>query len=131
MDMEVRYNESTINRPEGDRVIDAPLVLVDIPSYIKQLKRERAWEENDRNSITVFKGDKLRIVLVAMHKKAEMHTDHPENVFSLQMIEGRIKLYTNEKTIKVGKDELFVIHENISYRIEAVKKAVFLLTVAE
>ncbi|MEO6452445.1 MAG: hypothetical protein ABIN97_00120, partial [Ginsengibacter sp.] len=91
--MEEKYNEATINRPEGDRPVDAPLVLIDIASFIKQIKNEKAWEENDRNSITVFKSDKLRIVIVALHKKAEMTTEHPRNILSIQMIKGKIKLF--------------------------------------
>ncbi len=129
--MEERHNEATINRPEGDRPVDAPAVLVDIPDLIKQLKKEKAWDKNDRNAITVFKSDKLRIVLVAMHKKAEMTTEHPENIFSLQVIEGKVKLKTGEKTIEVKEEGLFVLHANIPYKIEAVKKSIFLLTVVE
>ena len=64
---------------------------------MKQIKSEKAWDENDRNSITVFKSDKLRIVIVAMHKNAEMNTEHPQNILSMQMIKGKIKLYANEK----------------------------------
>ena len=129
--MEERHNEATINRPEGDRTVDAPVVLVDIPDLIKQLKKEKAWDKNDRNAITVFKSDKLRIVLVAMHKKAEMTTEHPENIFSLQVIEGKVKLKMGEKTIEVKEEKLFVLHANIPYKIEAVKKSIFLLTVVE
>ena len=129
--MQEKYNESTINRPEGERPISAPLILIDIPSYIKQIKNEKAWDENDRNSITVFKSDKLRVLIVALHKKAEMHTERPQNILSIQMIRGKIKLYTNEKTTVVEEDQLLVLHENISYRVEAVKKSVFLLTIIE
>ncbi|MEO6328538.1 MAG: hypothetical protein ABIO55_06390 [Ginsengibacter sp.] len=129
--MEEKYNESTINRPEGDRPVDAPLVLIDIASFIKQIKNEKAWDENDRNSITVFKSDKLRIVIIALHKNAEMSTEHPKNILNIQMIKGKIKLYADGKTIIVEKEQLFVLHENIPYKIEAVKKAVFLLTVIE
>ena len=129
--MEEKYNESTINRPEGERPINAPLMLIDIASYIKQIKNEKAWDENDRNSITVFKSDKLRILIVALHKKAEMQTERPQNILSIQMIRGKIKLRTDEKTTTVGEEQLLVLRENISYKIEAVKKAVFLLTVVE
>lgn len=129
--MEEKYNEATINRPEGDRQVDAPLVLVDIPSFIEQLKSEKAWDENDRNSITVFKSDKLRIVIVALHKNAEMHTEHPKNILNIQMLKGKIKLYVNEKSTVIEKEQILVLHENIPYRIEAVKKSVFLLTVIE
>lgn len=129
--MEERHNEATINRPEGDRPVDAPAVLVDIPDFIKQLKKEKAWDKNDRNAITVFKSDKLRIILVAMHKKAEMTTERPENIFSLQVIDGKVKLHTGEKSIEVREKELFVLHANIPYNIVALKKSIFLLTVVE
>lgn len=131
MNMEEKYNESTINRPEGDRPINAPSVLIDIPSFIKQIKGEKAWEDNDRNSITVFKSDKLRIVIVALHKNAIMQTEHPQNILSIQVIKGKVKLYTEEKTTVVEEEQLFVLHENISYKIEAVKKAFFLLNIIQ
>ncbi len=129
--MQEKYNEATINRPEGDRPVDAPSVLVNIPDLIGQIKDEKAWDKNDRNAITVFKSDKMRIVLVAMHKDAEMQTEHPKNIFSIQVIKGKIKLHTNEKSIEVEKEQLFVLHENIPYKVEAVKKSIFLLTVVE
>jgi quercetin dioxygenase-like cupin family protein len=129
--MEEKYNEATINRPEGDRPVDAPVVLIDIPDFIKQLKKEKAWDKNDRNAITVFKSDKMRVILVAMHKKAEMTTEHPENIFSLQVIDGKVKLHTSEKTIEVREEQLFVLHANIPYKVEALKKSIFLLTVVE
>ena len=129
--MEERHNESTINRPEGERPVNAPLVIVDIPKFIKKIKKEKAWDKNDRNAITVFKSDKLRIILVAMHRKAEMTTERPENIFSLQVLDGKLKLYSSEKTTNVCEDELFVLHADIPYKIEAVKKSIFLLTVVE
>lgn len=129
--MEEKYNEATINRPEGDRPVDAPVVVADIPDFIKQIKDEKAWNKNDRNAITIFKSDKLRIVLVAMHKDAEMHTERPENILSAQVIKGRINLTAGEKSNTVEKEQLFVLHENIPYKIKAEKKSIFLLTVVE
>ena len=127
--MEERHNESTINRPKGERPVDAPVVVVNIPEFIKKIKKEKAWDKNDRNAITVFKSDKMSIILVALHKKAEMTTERPENIFTLQVLDGRIKLHTDAKTIDVREEELFVLHANIPYKIEAVKKSIFLLTV--
>lgn len=129
--MEEKYNESTHNRPEGDRQVDAPVIEIDIPDFIKRIKKEKAWDKNDRNAITVFKSDKLRVVIVGMRKKAEMTTERPENIFSLQVLDGRIKLYTQEKTIEVREKEMFVLHANIPYKIVAVKKSLFLLSVVE
>lgn len=129
--MDEKFNEATKNRPAGDRLVDSPVVLMDIPSFIKQLKSEKAWDENDRNSITVFKTGKMRIVIVALHKNAEMTTDHPDNVFSLQVIEGKIKLFANNDTVEVRKEQVIALHDKISYRVQALKKSVFLLTLTE
>lgn len=129
--MEERHNEATKNRPEGDRPVDAPVVHIDIPDFVKRIKREKAWKKNDRNAITVFKSDRLRVVLVVMRKKAEMTTERPENIFSVQVLDGKIKLHAGEKPIDVSQDEMFVLHSNIPYKVEAVKKSIFLLTVVE
>ncbi len=126
-----RHNEATTNRPKGDRQVDAPLLLINIPDLIKQIKKEKSWKKNDRNAITVFKSDKMTILLVALHKKAEMTTERPENIFSLQLLAGKVKLHTDAKIIDVREEEFFVLHANISYKIEAVKKSIFLLTVVE
>ena len=129
--MEERHNEATTNRPEGERPIDAPVVLVNIPDFIKKIKKEKAWDKNDRNAITVFKSDKLRIILVAMHKKAEMTTERPENIFSVQVISGKVKLDTAGKSFDVSEEDLLVLHPNITYKIVALRKSVFLMTVVE
>jgi quercetin dioxygenase-like cupin family protein len=73
----------------------------------------------------------MRIVLVAMHKNAVMQTEHPDNIFSIQVIKGKIRLHTNGESIEVEKEQLFVLHENIPYKVEAIKKSIFLLTVVE
>ncbi len=129
--MEERHNEATTNRPEGERPIDAPVVLVNIPEFIKKIKKEKAWDKNDRNAITVFKSDKLRIILVAMHKKAEMTTERPENIFSVKVISGKVKLDTDGKSFDVSEEDLLVLHPNITYKIVALRKSVFLMTVVE
>ena len=115
--MEEKYNEATINRPEGDRPIDSPTVIIDLPTFIEQIKSEKAWEENDRNSITVFKSNKMRVIVGALHKNAEMQTEHPDNILSIQVIKGRLKVHTNENVIEVGKDQILALHENIPYKI--------------
>ena len=81
-------------------MIDTSHLLIDIPSFIKQVKSEKQWKQGDRNSITVFKSDKMRIVLMALRKNAEMKTQHPENILSLQVIDGKISLKTQFKKIK-------------------------------
>ena len=129
--MENTIIEATYNRPEGDREIDSPVLLIDIPDLIEQLKDENAWKENDRNSITVFKTGKMRIVLVALHKDATMKTERPENIFSLQVLKGKVKVTTEFTSTEVEKEKIVALHEQIQYSIIALKKSMFLLTIVE
>jgi len=129
--MENTIIEATYNRPEGDREIDSPVLLVDIPDLIEQLKDENAWKENDRNAITVFKTGKMRIVLVAFHKDAEMKPEKPENIFSLQVLKGKLKITTEFTSTEAEKQKIVALHEQIPYSIKALKKSIFLLTIVE
>jgi mannose-6-phosphate isomerase class I len=123
--------ESTHNRPEGERTIDTSQLLIDVPSFIKQIKSEKQWRKGDRNAITVFKSDKMRIVLTGLRKKAEMHTQHPENVLSLHVIDGKISLKAQFKKIKISRGQVLALHEKVPYSITAVKKTMLLMTIVE
>ena len=129
--MKTKYNESTKNRPEGDRMVDAPVVIADIPTYIKELKKEKAWDKNDRNAITLFKSNKMSIVLVAMHKKAVMETEKPEHILNIQVIKGRIRLEANGNLYEAEKEQIIALHEKMPYQIKALSKSIFLLTIVE
>ena len=123
--------ESTHNRPDGERTIDTAQLLIDIPSFIKQIKSEKQWKKSDRNSITVFKSDKMRIVLTALRKNAEMFTQHPENVLSLHLINGKISFKTESENFEIESGQIVALHEKVPYTIKAVKKATMLLTIIE
>jgi hypothetical protein len=123
--------DATYNRPDGDRKIDSPVLLIDIPNLIKQLKDENAWHENDRNAITVFKTGKMRIVLVAFHKDAEMKPERPENIFSLQVLKGKVKVTTDITSTEADKEMMVALHDQVPYSIRALKKSIFLLTIVE
>jgi quercetin dioxygenase-like cupin family protein len=123
--------ESTHNRPDGERTIDTAQLFIDIPSFIKQIKSEKQWKQSDRNSITVFKSDKMRIVLTGLRKNAEMHTQHPENVLSLHVIDGEIAFKAQFKKIKLIRGQILALHEKVPYSIKAIKKTMMLLTIVE
>ena len=127
--MKTKFNESTKNRPDGDRLLDASVVIADIPTFIRQLKKETAWDKHDKNSITILKNDKLSVVLVAMHKKAFMYTEKPEHLLNIQVIKGRIRVEANGNIYEAEEEQMISIHEQMPYEIKALSKCVFLLTI--
>lgn len=128
--MDETYNESTPNRPEGDRFIDAPVVAADLNDLIHQLENETAWQKNDRNAITVFKTGKMRVVLTTMHENSDTPEQTIDGIVSMQVINGHLKIKTNNEERDVKTGQMLVMHNNISYSIRAEIKSTFLLTIA-
>ncbi len=130
MYMEEKFNESTINRPKGDRLLDAPFVIADLPAYVKQITEEDAWFKNDRNAITLFKGDNVTVVLVALRQAAEMKPPSPSaGVAILQLLSGELMAEIESQTFTVTRQQLVSFHEQLQYNITATEESIFLLTV--
>lgn len=127
--MNEKFNEATINRPEGDRPLNAPYIVIDLVTYKEQITEEKAWKKNDRNAITVFKTTGISIVLVALHKEASMNPHSIEGVTSIHVLKGHLQINRSGEKIEVKKDQIITLRPNIDHTITAKKKSVFLLTV--
>ena len=128
--MEVKYNDPTDLRPEGKRILDAPLVRMNIPEFIDQLKSEQPWKTGDKNAMTIYKNDAMRMVLIALHKDAILQKHTAEGNISIQVIEGEIKFNTDADSVIMEKGAMIALHKGLSHSVEAIKESVFLLTLA-
>lgn len=126
--MEIKRNDATLNRPEGDRVLDAPYVFADLDSFIEQVKDEKAWEKSDRNAITIFKTDDMTIVLSAMKDGASIKDSTVKGFLTVQVLSGTIRMETLEGDADMQENELMVFHPGIPHSIEAKKDTIMLLT---
>jgi len=126
--MERKYNDPTNLRPEGGRPMDAPLVSINIPEFIKQLKAEVTWQTSDRNAITVFKTNGLRILLIALHKEAIMKKHTADGIISVQVLEGEINFSTDNESLILRQGNMIALHEGLDHSVKAIKESVFLLT---
>ncbi len=125
--MKEKFNESTQQRPEGDRPIDAPFVNIDLPTFIKQIRQESTWKESDRNAITVFKTNGLRVVLIALHKGATMVRHMVDGIISVQVLEGNLQFNTDQHSVELNKGQMLALHERIPHSVTAVNETIFLL----
>ncbi len=129
--MEIKRNDATINRPDGDRVLDAPFVVMDLDDYVKQIKDEEAWDKNDRNGITIFKTDALTSVLTCFHKDAAIKNNTVNGIFQVHLLEGRLRITTDAGESELKEGEMIIFHPGVRHNIEAVKKSnVLLQTIA-
>ena len=104
--MEEKSNDATPQRPEGDRVVDAPLVKINLRSFT----------------------DGMRIVLIALHKDAEMTKHTADGMISLQVLEGHLLFTTKEQSVELEKGQMLALHENVPHSVLAKEETIFLLT---
>lgn len=126
---EVKYNDSTKLRPEGERILDAPLVHMDLKGYIKKIKSEKSWDEKKINSITLYKTEGMRIVLLALHKNAVLEKHTANGTISVHVLDGEIQFATADQSVTLTENEMVTLHKKIPHEVTAVKESVFLLTV--
>jgi len=126
--METKSNEATPQRPEGERVLDAQLVEMDLNKFIDQIKSETTWKDSDRNSITIFKSETMRIVLLGLHENAELKPHNADGMISVQVLEAKINFITEQKTTLIEKGQMTALHKNITHSVIALTDSFFLLT---
>ena len=120
--MQEKFNEATQNRPQGERPIDSPLLLLNLPALTKQIKEEEAWGKNDRNAITVFKTTGMNIVLIALHAHAELKTHTAPGTISVQVLDGTIKFNTTDESLEIKTGQLLTLHAGVSHSVLAVEE---------
>jgi quercetin dioxygenase-like cupin family protein len=126
--MEIKRNEATFNRPDGDRVLDGTYVFVDIPSYISQVKEEKSWEKNDRNGITVFKSSNITQVITVLHQGSAIKDNELDEYLSVQVLSGNVRISTPEGDIDAIKHQMITFHPHVRHSLEALSESIILLT---
>lgn len=126
--MEIKRNEATTNRPQGDRVIDAPYVFIDLPAFIDQITKEKAWEKNDRNGITVFKADNITMVITALQEGAKIDDNVVDAFLTVQVLGGKTRISSPDGDIDMQKNQVINFHPGIKHSIEAISDVILLLT---
>lgn len=125
---EVKFNNPTDLRPEGERILNAPLVHMDLNEFAKTIKNEKTWKEKDRNAMTIYKTDGMRMVLIALHKGAILERHTANGIISVQVLDGEINFSTDDQTVNLKEGQAIALHKMIYHEVTAVKESVFLLT---
>src|SRR5256885_1251201 len=125
--MQTKFADATPNKPGGDRVIDAPFVFADLEKYTWQLKKEEAWERNDRNSVTIFKTEGVSIVLACLHKNASIKNNSLDEWLTVQVLEGEIDFSVEKKMIHLKAKQLLTLQPGLLHSIVAREETTLLL----
>lgn len=125
--MEFSRNRATDRRPEGDRVLDASFVLVDTTSVETNLLHEKEIQNNGKSGYTVFKSDKLAIVLVILDAGNSILPGKTAGTMVLQVLQGQIEVKIAEQSVELEPSRMLVIRPDMDCEIHAVKNTRFYL----
>ena len=128
--MENKSNDATPQRPDGERILNAPLVKMNLNEFIKQIKSETTWADSDRNSVTIFKSETMRIVIIGLHENAELKPHKANGLISVQVLEGKIEFTAEQQSTQIEKGQMIALQENITHSVRALTESFFLLTLA-
>ncbi|HRP89177.1 MAG TPA: cupin domain-containing protein [Edaphocola sp.] len=128
--MEDKFNEATPLRPEGDRLLNANLVEMDLNKFMEQIRSEITWKAGGHNSITILKTEHLRIVLIGLKTQSELKTHTAPGQISVQVLEGKIKFTADSQSVTLTKGQMISLKPRIPHSVLAEEESFFLLTLA-
>lgn len=126
--METRSIDSTTSRPEGQRDIDGLMLTMDLKRRISQVRSEPAWQANDRSSITIFKSEEMRMVLVGLKSGAELKTHTAKGRIVVQVIEGNMTFTANDEAVELTEGQIVTLQKETAHSVLATEETFFLLT---
>lgn len=92
---------------------------------------ERAKDaRTGRTSKTLVKEGPLRITLVALRKGAHMTKHHVDGQVSIQLLRGRLTIWTELGTTELSGDDVLVLGDGVAHAVSAKSDCAFLITMS-
>ncbi|MEI8225167.1 MAG: hypothetical protein WCG82_04505 [Bacteroidota bacterium] len=113
-----------------NRLLNASLLMFDLPTLIENMKHSHAWAKGELNAMILLKSPDKHIVLTALHEGTEINSFQSNDSVTFQIIEGKLMFQTRKESVTIDKGQLLTLHENINYRLTTMEETVFLLTIA-
>jgi len=111
-----------------DRKMDDPFLVFDFAEIVKAIKTEAAWQNGDRNAMTLLKNSNMSVVLIALKNNAEINFHHAGRMASVQILEGSVNFKTNDHSALLKTGGFLTLHELVEHRLIAAEESVILLT---
>lgn len=113
-----------------DQPLDAPLQTFAWADVVERLRSEKTYATGRVNSMTVHKGPRLRVVVVALHAGAKLDPHTAEGELELHVLEGRVKVPTGAGNVTLGAGRFLTLHPGVEHSVEGIEESALLLTIS-
>ncbi len=111
-----------------NKLFMASLNTFNLLTLIEKMKHKPTLRTGDLHSMVLLNRPDKQIVLTAFDKGTEINSFQENEQMILQVIWGKLKFHTHEKSFTLGRGELLTIQEKKPYILTTGEKTVFLLT---
>lgn len=101
----------------------------DLQDEIAQANHRKPWPSGVFSK-TLVKWPDLRVVLAMLEAGARMKDHHADGSVALQVLDGRIRLRTEDTDDELGPGRLVALAPSLHHEVEALEPCVFLLTLS-
>ena len=111
-----------------ERSLDRPVMTLDLPAILGNMKQEASWQTGRRNAMTLVKQPVFRVVLVTLQAGAEIGAHETEGPVTVQALEGRLAIEVGAEQFALSAGQLLILRSGLRHGIRAQDEAAFLLT---
>ena len=111
-----------------ERSLDRPVMTLDLPAILGNMKQEPTWQTARRNAMTLVKQPIFRVVLVALQAGAEIGAHETEGPITVQALEGQLTIQVGAEEFVLSAGQLLILRSGLRHSMHAQDDAAFLLT---
>ena len=127
-DRPVGQTSGTTQRPPHE--LDTSVTILDLSQEAASLRREPAWQQNDRNARTFVKAADLRVVLTVLKQGAIVKEHRAPGTAVVQTVSGRIRLRIADQAVELSTGQAVILERDVRHDVEALDESAFTITIA-
>jgi quercetin dioxygenase-like cupin family protein len=106
------------------------VTVLDLSEEVAALRREPAWQQNDRNAKTFVKEADLRMVLTVLKQGAVVTEHRAPGTAVVQALSGRIRLRIADRLVELPAGHVVILERDLPHDVEALEESAFAITIA-
>jgi len=113
---------------EMNKSLMTSLNTFNLLTLIEKMSHKPTMFNGDLHSMVLLNRPDKQIVLTTFDKGTEINSFQSKELMFLQVIWGKLRFHTHEKSLTLSRGELFALDEKEPYILTTSERTVFLLT---
>lgn len=118
-----------INFPRPPAATGGPVLSIDLPASILELKRE-GTPSGSRNAMTLVKHKDFRVVLSVMKAGTKLARHTVRGTVLIEVLSGNVRIGILDATLDATAGQIISLDPNLPHEVQAAEDTTLLITIA-